>query len=258
MRKVKKTKDKSTSKETISSKEAKRGKNSAKLIEEVAQEFETNDKGPEVDPSISNTINKKWGQKMDIKLLRERMQKYPIPNNCDKLCVPKVNLPVWKRLNRFVRTKDIRISNIQRTCVAAGAALAGGLHSLVTSDSVQTEPLIRCLTDALVMMGHVNYDLSLVRRDRMRPNLSSDYQDLCNNDNQVTTLLFGDDIHKEMKECKESKKLGHDLSYKGSFKRSFYKKSHGKDFRKGRKNFKRKKIGKFPKKGRKMESSEED
>jgi hypothetical protein len=53
-----------------------------------------------------------------------------------------------------------------------------------------------------------------------------------------------------MKECKESKKLGHDLSYKGSFKRSLYKKMHGKDFRKGRKNFKRKKVGTFPKKGR--------
>jgi hypothetical protein len=101
------------------------GKNSAKLIEEVAQEFETN----EVEPSILNTINKKWGQKIDIKLLRERMQKYPIPSTCDKLCVPKVNLPVWKRLNRFVRTKDIRISNIQRICVAAEAALAGVLQS---------------------------------------------------------------------------------------------------------------------------------
>ena len=56
-----------------------------------------------------------------------------------------MNLPVWKRLNRFVRTKDIRISNIQRICVAAEAALAGVLHSLVTQASVQTKPLIRCL-----------------------------------------------------------------------------------------------------------------
>ena len=106
--------------------------------------------------------------------VKDGYYKYPIPSNCDKLCVLQVNLPVWKRLNHFVRTKDIRISNIQCTCVAAGAALACGLHSLVTSDSVQTEPLIRCLTDALVMMGHVNYDLSLVRHDRM--NLPVDYK----------------------------------------------------------------------------------
>jgi hypothetical protein len=78
---------------------------------------------------LQNVIADKLSRKIDIKLLRERMQKYPIPSTCDKLCVPKVNLPVWKRLNRFVRTKDIRISNIQRICVAAEAALAGVLQS---------------------------------------------------------------------------------------------------------------------------------
>ena len=64
--------------------------------------------------------------------------------------------------------------NVQKQCVAAGSTLAGCLNDLVTSNSVDVPTLIRQISDAVGLLVHVNYELSLKRRDSMRRALSTE------------------------------------------------------------------------------------
>lgn len=64
--------------------EAKKGERSA-MLDEISQEFNINEKGPRIDDSVAKAVNKRWKGKMDIAILREKMNKYPVPQNCDNL-----------------------------------------------------------------------------------------------------------------------------------------------------------------------------
>ena len=217
-------------------KEAPEGTNErASLMETVAQEFVANDKGPNVSDSVAKTINERWANKMDAEMLKKKMHKYPAPENCISLNVPRVNTPVWNTLDRYYRGQDIRLCNIQNLCVAAGSAVTKCLDDLVTSDKVDVPGLIRQLTDSVVLLGQANYDLSLRRRDTMRPALSSDYRGICNADNPVTHLLYGEDLQKDLKNVKENQKLGKEL------KKKQYNKAH--------KSYKQKRYRPYSKQG---------
>ena len=58
------------------------------------------------------------------------------------------------------------------------------------------------------MLGHINTDLSLLRRELMRPTLHADYRNLCNPDHPVTSLQFRDDRPKEIKDLMETSMIG--------------------------------------------------
>ena len=169
--------------------EAKKGEKSA-LINEISQEFDVKDKGPKVDDAVAQVINKRWKNKMDMKILREKEAKYPVPENCENLMVPRVNNSVWKNLDRYHRTQDLKFVNTQKNCVAIGSALASCLHNMLVEDQPDIPTMIRTVSDAIGMLGHVNYDLSLKRRTFMRRAISKKYQELCNEDHEVTKWLL--------------------------------------------------------------------
>ena len=152
---------------------------------------------------------------MDIKILKDKMAKYSRPDNCEMIRVPRVNTPVWKTLESHQRRNDVKITNIQKTCAAVGASLAYTLDMVCkdqSSSDLDTSQIIRYVADAMAMLGHINTDLSLLRRELMRPTLHADYRNLCNPDHPVTSLLFGDDLQKEMKDLKETSMIGSKVS----------------------------------------------
>ena len=92
-----------------------------------------------------------------------------------------------------------------------GSSLAYTLDMLCKNQSetdLDVPQTIRNLADAGAMIDHVNTDLSLLRRDTMRPTLHEDYRNLCNPDLPITSLLLGDDLQKDMKDLKETSKIG--------------------------------------------------
>ena len=126
--------------------------------------------------------------------------------------VPRVNTPVWKSLDSYHKRQDVKIANIQKICAAVGSSLAYTLDMLCKNQSetdLDVPQTIRNLADAGAMIGHVNTNLSLLRRDTMRPTLHEDYRNLCNPDLPITSLLFGDDLQKDMKDLKETTKIGY-------------------------------------------------
>ena len=116
---------------------------------------------------------------MDIKILKDKMAKYSRPDNCEMIRVPRVNTPVWETLESHQRRNDVKITNIQKTCAAVGASLAYKLNMVCkdqSSSDLDTSQIIRYVADAMAMLGHINTDLSLLRRELMRPTLHADYR----------------------------------------------------------------------------------
>ena len=186
--------------------------------------------GPKVDDQVAKIMNKRWGQRMDIKLLKEKMAKYNRPENCDLIRVPRVNAPVWKSLDSYRRRQDVKLSNIQKTCVAVGASMAYTLDMLYKNKEkteLDIPALMRSLADTAAMLGHVNIDLSLVRREVMRPTLNTEYRNLCNPDHPVTSWLFGDDLQKEMKDVKETNKIGNQMTQRSTASYRYHQQSQG-------------------------------
>ena len=187
----------------------------ANVLVEIEQEYENSVTGPKVEAHVDKTINKRWETRMDIKILKDKMAKYSRPDHCEMIRVPRVNTPVWKTLESHQRRNDVKITNIQKTCAAVGASLAYTLDMVCkdqSSSDLDTSQIIRYVADAMAMLGHINTDLSLLRRELMRPTLHADYRNLCNLDHPVTSLLFGDDLQKEMKDLKETSMIGSKVS----------------------------------------------
>jgi len=47
----------------------------SELMLEIEKEFETSDKGPEVENQVAKTVNKRWSEKMDIGILKGKIEK---------------------------------------------------------------------------------------------------------------------------------------------------------------------------------------
>lgn len=85
----------------------------SELMAEIEKEFEINDKDPEVENQVAKkNVNKRWAQRMDIGILKGNIKKYPAPSNCENLMTPRVNVPVWKTLDRYTKSIDIRMVNV--------------------------------------------------------------------------------------------------------------------------------------------------
>ncbi|ESO87337.1 hypothetical protein LOTGIDRAFT_154834 [Lottia gigantea] len=162
--------------------------------------------GQNINDKLAKFVTKRFETRLSFDKLQERIDKYSIPRNCEGVYVSEVNLPIKSKLNRFIRGLDTRTSNIQRTIVSASSAVIECLE-LVSSNMVAmngTPELVSKLTDAVSMLGHANYDISLRRREYLRPYIQDDYKPLCGQMVPVTKLLFGDDLQKEMKEVRET------------------------------------------------------
>ena len=71
-------------------------------------------KGPKVSEVLALRVNEACTKKALDSKLKEIEAKYKAPENCDFLCVPKVNLDFWFELARQARTKDLALQEAQR------------------------------------------------------------------------------------------------------------------------------------------------
>ena len=204
----------------------------------LALEYSADDKtsGP-VSTQLADIVNKRWSAKLSDEKFKEKMAKYDRPENCDRLQAPKVNPEIWSRISNTGQRQDLKLVSIQKTLVAVGSAVAKTAQLLM--DARQTGGIRRCegdennnimnevLTlqvDALALLGHTNYELSLRRREMMKPTLNKDYASLCSSQTSVTSMLFGDELHSQLNAIRASNRIsqtatqhGHSSSHNKSF-----------------------------------------
>ena len=165
---------------------------------------------------------------MEEAKLKEKLAKYNRPDNCEKLTVPKVNSDILNKLKHGTKSADLRLANMQKVLVKVGSAVAKSTDTLLairadpekTSALALTEKLGKLVTynaDAVVLLGHLNIELSYRRRDAIKPNLNDEYSSLCGSQVPITGFLFGDELHSQLNNIKANNKIGHTTTAKQSY-----------------------------------------
>ena len=72
---------------------------------------------------------------------------------------------------------------------------------------VNTKNLLSLAMESIMRLGHVNFSMNNIRRERIKNSLQKELHSLCEAGNPPTTLLLGDDLPKKIREAKESSKL---------------------------------------------------
>ena len=91
-----------------------------------------------------------------------------------------------------------------------GSILAQSTESLLpmrNQNLPEVDQLVTMNTDALALLGHTMYELSLRRRDTIKPHLHKDYASLCASHVPVTTSLFGEDLQSRLNNIRASNRI---------------------------------------------------
>ncbi|CAB3990440.1 Hypothetical predicted protein [Paramuricea clavata] len=166
----------------------------------------------------ANLVNKRFAGKLKVAKLKEKCELYIRPGNCDKLKVSLVNPELWGKLGPPVKTQDLRIENVLQAIVKATVALTEATERItkVTGNIEGKQKIITCLTDSLALPRHATYDLSLRRRDIMRPSINRELRALCSPQIPLTDFLLGDDVQNSLKTIKECNKIASSAVTQGS------------------------------------------
>lgn len=223
-----------------------KGATGDELLEEIEKELDTTDKtGPDVHKNLANIVNKRFTAKLEDSKLKEKLELYLRPGNCEKLKAPEVNPEIWGKLKTFQKSRDLRMVNVQKTIIKATAAITEVANELF--EKKYSSDAIKKLTDGIALLGHATYDLSLRRRDILRPSINKDLQALCNQQTPVTDLLFGNDIQNSLKTIKECNKIANTATQSRDY-RSDYNRRNNNGYRPFLSNRKDQKYNNFKKK----------
>lgn len=183
------------------------------LLDEIEHSLNEDEKTDNpVSEKLANIANKRWLQKLGDDQLKEKLEKYHRPENCEKLAVTQVNPEIWGKLDRFARAKDLKFSRLQEQVTKVGHIVLKSTEHLlkakVDSSKLCPDDLVRMNTDALALLGHVCFEITQRRHKSIKPSLHKDYAMLCSSTVPVTSLLFGDDLQTELTHICATNKIG--------------------------------------------------
>ena len=181
------------------------------LLQEISHDLEQEEEvGGTINQQLADIVNKRWSTKLPETKQKEKMEKYSRPRNCEKLIVPCVNAEIWDKLDNKTKHNDLRATSTQKILAKVGSILTFTTDKLLqmrNATSPDVDQLITMNTDALALLGHTMCELSMRRRDAIRPNLNKDYSSLCASHVPVTTYLFGDNLQTQLNDIRASNKI---------------------------------------------------
>ncbi|XP_050414767.2 uncharacterized protein LOC126828804 [Patella vulgata] len=182
------------------------------VLQDINQSFEEPEQtGPEVTDKLAEIINKRFQNRLTDDILKKTFSKYLRPRNCSGLSIPNVNNEIWKQLSNNIKRQDLRLSYIQKAISKAASAITVCADEILDDKINDKSVVARKLIDSVALLGHASYDLSLKRRELIKPGLSPEFGGLCSTNVPVTPeYLFSDDLH--LKDIRETCRLSSRVS----------------------------------------------
>ena len=171
---------------------------------------DADNKGSKIQQQLADIALKRWGKKLNADKISSILAKHLQPENCDELNIPRVNPEIWATLNAFKRKADLRFANMQQSLQKVTFALLSTCDKLwAVKSQVETKEMLSDSVEAIALVGHVASELSALRREHLKPSLRSEFHAICaNNATTTSNLLFGDDLAKQIRDAKETNRLG--------------------------------------------------
>ena len=200
------------------------------LLDTIANDLNADEQtDQDVSDKLAKLVNKRWSEKLTSDKLTEKLKKHSRPGNLGSLVAPRVNPEIWANMGHTARRVDLRASNTQNILAKVGTIIAKCTDNLLKArekdaKKIDLAEMVSFHTDALALLGHSQYELSLKRREAIKPSLKKEYAALCSTNVPVTSLLFGDDLQQQHN-IKASNKISqvsatanksHKAGYKGS------------------------------------------
>ena len=187
---------------------------------ELEEEYDLEEKcGPLVQEKLAGIVNKMARTKLNDDLLKEKLNKFNRPKNCDKLVATKVNPEIWGKITSNTRSRDVKFQKVQAVLLKAISGLTHVADKLSQTNKEATKDLLH----SIALITHANCDLNHRRRDLIKPDLNRSYQQICSDQVQATDLLFGDDLPQKIKDINTTNRVGNRLlDNPKQYKTSYY------------------------------------
>jgi len=198
------------------------------FLNDISQQYgEDVDKGPSIDTAIAEIINTFLNRKIPDEKVAKTCQAYAIPRNVSGVAMPKVNPQLWGKLSPTTRSNDLRHQKIQSRLskgmipiIQVLATLNQKRSNKESIDASETQNIMRHLFDAMALLSSADYEISMKRRDAIKPDLNPTVRSqLCSPQNKVTECLFGDDLTQILKDINEVNRVGQKIRHEPHFKR---------------------------------------
>ena len=201
------------------------------LLDTIANDLNADEQtDQEVSEKLAKLVNKRWSEKLTSDKLSEKSKKHSRPGNLGSLVAPRVNPEIWANMSHTAKRVDLRAANIQNIVSKVGTIIAKCTDNLLTArekdaKKIDLDEMVGFHTDALALLGHSQYELSLKRREAIRASLKREYAALCSPNVPVTSLLFGDDLQQQLNNIKASNKISQVSANVNKSKKADYKDS---------------------------------
>lgn len=94
------------------------------VLESLTQAFaQAKDRSPTIAEKIASLIDSMATGGLSPETVKERVDKYPPPENCKFLCTKTINKEVWDLLPRRSRTVDLAFQKVQELLVQGLSSL---------------------------------------------------------------------------------------------------------------------------------------
>ena len=147
--------------------------------------------------------------------MKERVDKYPPPENFKSLCTTTINEKVWDLLPKRSRTVDLAFQKVQELLVQGLSSLSILGDKLVKDIQTGKPTNIRQVLDQVMastaLVANANYKLHMKRRELIKPDFKPPYTRLFKEDIKPSTKLFGDELPKCLKGKAEANKAGRQM-----------------------------------------------
>lgn len=180
------------------------------MFDEALREFEVEeDVGDPISEGLAKLVERRFSQPLKDGKLREKISLYKRPGNCKTLATPMTNEEIWKSLPGTTKRVDVKMTNIQKNVAKATIAICKTADIISKSGGEMKQQMIPGLTDALALLGHTQQALTKLRLEAQRPSLPYDIRGICDKtvDPSDSSLLYGEDVKRSMKEARENKRL---------------------------------------------------
>lgn len=205
----------SNSKEAEAQSKTAETEDEVELLKSLEADF-TDDEvvGAKINQRLANIASKRWGITLPNDKLKPLLAKHAKPENCTDITTVKVNPEIWDQMNNFRRKADLRVSNIQQALQKATFGILKACDKLVDQQPNTDKSTLAANIDAIVLIGHAVGELSRLRREQIKPALKTEFHSLCTQANESgsrSDLLFGSDLAKQVRDAKDTNKIGKDI-----------------------------------------------